>query len=261
VGILEGKKGLILGIANDKSIAWGIARAAHQQGAVLGVNYLGKALQRRVRELAPEIEAEIVESLDVCDETQLDDFFSKVKAKWGTLDFLVHSIAFANKNALRDRFVNTTRADFLQALDISCYSFVAAARRAAPLMTSGGSMLTLSYLGAVRAIPNYNVMGVAKAALEATTRYLAADLGKEGIRVNALSPGPIRTLAASSISGFRSLLDHYARGAALRHNVGRDEVGHSAVYLLSDWASGVSGEVHYVDAGFNIGMGGLLADE
>lgn len=260
-GILRGKKGIVLGIANDRSIAWGIAQAAHGEGAALGVNYLGEALEKRVRELAPAIEAEIIEPLDVCDEEQWEAFFAKVKAQWGGLDFLVHSIAFANKAALQGRFVETTRADFLQAVDISCYSFLAAARHAAPLMSAGGSLLTLSYLGAVRAVPNYNVMGVAKAALEATTRYLAADLGKDGIRVNALSSGPIRTLAASGIGGFRSILDHYARTSALRRNVASDEVGQSAVYLLSDWASGVTGEVHYVDAGFNTGLGGSLEDE
>ena len=192
MGILQGKKGLILGVANDKSIAWGVTEACHREGAELGFNYLGEALEKRVRPLADSVNAALIEPLDVGDDAQLDDFFAKVEAKWGKLDFMVHSIAFANKDALKGHFRDTTRADFQLALDISAYSFIACAQRAAKLMGPGGSMLTMSYLGAVRAVPNYNVMGVAKAALEATTRYLAHDLGAEGIRVNAISAGPIR---------------------------------------------------------------------
>jgi len=255
VGLLEGKKGLILGIANDKSIAWGITQACQREGAELGFNYLGDMLEKRVRPLAESVNATLIEPLDVSDDTQLDDFFSKVEAKWGKLDFMVHSIAFANKEALRSRFSTISRADFHLALDISAYSFVACAQRAAPLMKDGGSMITMTYLGAVRTVPGYNVMGVAKAALEASTRYLAQDLGPDGIRVNAVSAGPIRTLAASAVGDFRKLMEKSARGSMLKRNVTQDEVGNTAAYLLSDMASGVSGEVHYVDSGFHIGAG------
>jgi enoyl-[acyl-carrier protein] reductase I len=255
VGILQGRKGLILGVANEKSIAWGVARACHREGAELGFNYLGEALKKRVHPLAESIQSSFVEPLDVGDDAQFDDFFAKAEARWGRLDFIVHSIAFANRESLNGNFRDTSRADFHLALDISAYSFIACARRAARLMGPGGSMVTMSFLGAVRAVPNYNVMGVAKAALEAATRYLAHDLGPEGIRVNAVSAGPIRTLAASGVGDFRKLMQKSARGAMLRRNVTQDEVGNAAAYLLSDWASGVTGEVHYVDAGFNIGGG------
>ena len=255
MGILQGRKGLILGVANEKSIAWGVARACHREGAELGFNYLGEALRKRVLPLAESIHANFVEPLDVGDDAQLDDFFAKVEARWGRLDFIVHSIAFANRETLKGNFRDTSRADFHLALDISAYSFIACARRAARLMGPGGAMVTMSYLGAVRAVPNYNVMGVAKAALEAGTRYLAYDLGPEGIRVNAVSAGPIRTLAASGVSDFHKLMEKNARGASLRRNVTQNEVGNATVYLLSELASGVTGEVHYVDAGFNIGAG------
>jgi enoyl-[acyl-carrier protein] reductase I len=255
VGILQGRKGLILGVANEKSIAWGVARACHREGAELGFNYLGEALKKRVHPLAESIRSSFVEPLDVGDDAQLDDFFAKVEARWGRLDFLVHSIAFANRESLKGNFRDTSRADFHLALDISAYSFIACARRAARLMGPGGAMATMSFLGAVRAVPNYNVMGVAKAALEAATRYLAHDLGPEGIRVNAVSAGPIRTLAASGVGDIRKLMEKSARGAPLRRNVTQEEVGNAAAYLLSDWASGVTGEVHYVDAGFNVGGG------
>jgi enoyl-[acyl-carrier protein] reductase I len=255
VGILQGRKGLILGVANEKSIAWGVAKACHREGAVLGFNYLGDALKKRVRPLAESIQAGFVEPLDVGDDAQIDDFFAKAEARWGRLDFIVHSIAFANRESLSGKFRDTSRADFHLALDISAYSFIACARRAARLMGPGGAMVTMSFLGSVRAVPNYNVMGVAKAALEAATRYLAHDLGPEGIRVNAVSAGPIRTLAASGVGDFRKLMEKSARGALLRRTVTQDEVGNAAAYLLSDWASGVTGEVHYVDAGFNVGGG------
>jgi enoyl-[acyl-carrier protein] reductase I len=256
VGLLAGKKGIILGVANDKSIAWAVAAAAKEEGATLGFNYLNEMMQKRVEPLAESLGAELIEPLDVSRDDQLDEFFSKVRKKWGSFDFLVHSVAFANKEALRGRFMETSRRDFLQAMDISCYSFLAAASRAAPVLNKGGSILTMTYIGAVRVVPNYNLMGVAKAALEATTRYLAADLGRDGIRVNAISAGPIRTLAASGIGGFRSILKTYEEGSALGRNISQEEVGRSALYLLSDLSSGVSGEVHYVDAGFNIGIGG-----
>jgi enoyl-[acyl-carrier protein] reductase I len=255
MGILEGKKGLILGVANDRSIAWGISQIASQEGAQLGFNYLGEALEKRVRPLAASLESEFVEPLDVTSDRQIDEFFGRVEKRWGEIDFLVHSIAFANKASLRGRFVETARSDFHLAMDISCYSLIATARRAASLMSDGGAMLTLSYLGAVRSMPNYNVMGVAKAALEASVRYLAADLGQDGIRVNAISAGPIKTLAASGISGFKSFLDSYEKSTPLKRNVTTADVGKSAVYLLSDLASGVTGEIHYVDAGFSSGPG------
>jgi len=255
VGLLNGKKGLVLGIANDKPIAWGIARACRREGAELGFNYLGDALKKRVQPLAETAGALFVESLDVGDDKQLDSFFEKVEQRWGRLDFLVHSIAYANKDTLKGRFMDTTRADFKLALDISAYSFIACAQRAAGLMQPGGAMLTMTFLGAVRAVPNYNVMGVAKAALEASVRYLAQDLGPDGIRVNAISAGPIRTLAASGVGDFRHLMAKGARGAMLKRNVTQDEVGNTATYLLSDWASGVTGEVLYVDGGFSIGAG------
>lgn len=255
MGILSGKKGLVLGVANDKSIAWGVTQAVHREGAELGLNYLGEALEKRVRPLSESVNASLIEPLDVGDDTQLDDFFSKVERQWGSLDFVVHSIAYANKDALKGRFMDTTRDDFRMALDISAYSFIAVAQRAARLMKPGGSFLTMSYLGAVRAVPNYNVMGVAKAALESSVRYLAQDLGPDGIRVNGISAGPIKTLAASGVGNFRHLMAKSARGAMLKRNVTQEEVGNSAAYLLSDWASGVTGEIHYIDAGFSIGAG------
>ncbi len=260
MGVLEGKKGLILGVANEKSIAWGVAEACRREGAELGFNYLGEALEKRVRPLGESVGASLIEPLDVSDDAQLDEFFSRVEKQWGRIDFLVHSIAYADKRALKEPFSQTSRQAFQQALDISAYSFIACAQRAAPLMSEGASMLTMSYLGAMRAVPNYNVMGVAKAALEASTRYLAYDLGTRGIRVNAISAGPIRTLAASGIGDFRNLMAKAARGALLRRNITQEEVGNSAVYLLSDWASGVTGEVHYVDAGFSVGAGDPGAD-
>jgi len=255
VGMLDGKKGLVLGVANDKSIAWGVARAARREGAVLGMNYMGEMMEKRVRPLAESVDAEIIAPMNVSEDASIDAFFEQVEAQWGKLDFIVHSIAFANKDALRERFSTTSREDFHLALDISSYSFVACARRAAPLMQAGGSMVTMSYLGAERAVPGYGIMGVAKAALEASTRYLAQDLGQDGIRVNALSAGPIRTLAASAVGDFKKLMEKSARGAMLQRNVSQDEVGNTCAYLLSDLASGVSGEVHYVDAGFHVGAG------
>ena len=255
MGLLDGKKGLILGVANERSLAWSIAQAAADHGATLGFSYLGEAQERRVRPLAETLEASLIEPLDATVESQIDEFFSKVEKTWGFLDFMVHSIAFANKSSLRGRFNETTRGDFHLALDVSCYTLLSLARRVSKLMAPGSSILTLSYIGSVRAMPGYNIMGVAKAALEASVRYLAADLGSDGIRVNAISAGPVRTLAASAVSGFRDLLDNYARVAPLKRNIDTDDVGRSAVYLLSELSSGVTGEIHYVDAGFNIGPG------
>jgi len=260
VGILEGKKGLILGVANNKSIAWGVAQAAKREGATLGFNYLGEMMEKRVRPLAESLDAEIIAPMNVSEEASIDAFFAQVKEQWGEIDFIVHSIAFANKDALQNGFSQTSREDFHLALDVSAYSFVACAQRAAPMMKEGGSMVTMSYLGAERAVPGYGVMGVAKAALEASTRYLAQDLGESGIRVNSVSAGPIRTLAASAVGDFRKLMEKSARGAMLKRNVTQDEVGNTTVYLLSDLASGVTGELHYVDAGFHIGAGDTGAE-
>jgi len=260
VGILEGKKGLILGVANNKSIAWGVAQAAKREGAILGFNYLGEMMEKRVRPLAESLDAEIIAPMNVSEEASIDAFFAQVKEQWGEIDFIVHSIAFANKDALQNGFSQTSREDFHLALDVSAYSFVACAQRAAPMMKEGGSMVTMSYLGAERAVPGYGVMGVAKAALEASTRYLAQDLGESGIRVNSVSAGPIRTLAASAVGDFRKLMEKSARGAMLKRNVTQDEVGNTTVYLLSDLASGVTGELHYVDAGFHIGAGDTGAE-
>ena len=244
MGILTGKKGLILGVANDKSIAWGVTQAAHREGAELGFNYMGEALEKRVRPLAESVGATLIESLDVGDDAQLDDFFATVEQRWGRLDFVVHSIAYANKDTLKGRFMNTARDDFRVALDISAYSFIAVAQRAAKLMHPGGALLTMSYLGAVRAVTNYNVMGVAKAALEASVRYLAQDLGPDGIRVNGISAGPIKTLAASGVGNFRNLMAKSARGAMLGRNVTHAEVGTASVHPVCDRAAGVPGEIH-----------------
>ena len=229
-------------------------------GATLGFNYLGEQMEKRVRPLAESVDAEIIAPMNVSEEASIDAFFDQVKEQWGELDFIVHSIAYANKDALQNRFASTTREDFQLALDVSAYSFIACAQRAAPLMKAGGSMVTMSYLGAERAVPGYNVMGVAKAALEASTRYLAQDLGPDGIRVNSISAGPIRTLAASAVGDFRKLMEKSARGAMLKRNVSQDEVGNTTVYLLSDLSSGVTGELHYVDGGFHIGAGDTGAE-
>ena len=245
MGILQGRKGLILGVANEKSIAWGVARACHREGAELGFNYLGEALKKRVHPLAESIRSSFIEPLDVGDDAQIDDFFAKAEARWGRLDFIVHSIAFANRESLTGNFRNTSRADFHLALDISAYSFIACARRAARLMGPGGSMVTMSFLGAMRAVPNYNVMGVAKAALEAATRYLAHDLGPEGIRVNAVSAGPIRTLAASGVGDFRKLMAKSARGALLRRNVTQYDAGGCLEKKDRRWGSVLGGNIYY----------------
>ncbi|HON01452.1 MAG TPA: enoyl-ACP reductase [Acidobacteriota bacterium] len=261
MGLLEGKRGVILGVANERSIAWSIARHAAQEGARLGFSFLGEAQERRVRPLVESIGGDLLHPMDVTSDRQVADFFEEVRKVWGSLDFLVHSVAFADKAALRDRFVATRRADFHLALDVSCYSLISVVREALPLFRRPASVLTLTYVGAVRAVPNYNVMGVAKAALEASVRYLAADLGPDGIRVNAVSAGPVKTLAASAIAGFKDLLGAYERATLLRRNITADDVGRSALYFLSDLSSGVTGEVHYVDAGFSVGPGLVLEEE
>lgn len=250
--LLEGKTALIFGIANDHSIAWGIAQAMHNHGARLAFSYSSQGLERRVRPLAEKVGANFVELCDVGKDEDMDAVFSKANEELGGLDILVHSIAFANREELTGSFYETSRDGFRVAMDISVYSFLALARAAFPLMTSGGLMLTLTYYGSEKVMPNYNVMGVAKAALEATTRYLAADLGPRGIRVNAISAGPVRTLSAAGVSGFKRLYRQFADIAPLRQNISIDDIGAAAVWLASDLARAVTGEVLFVDAGYNI---------
>ncbi len=250
--LMQGKRGLIMGVANDRSIAWGIAAACAAQGAELAFTYQGDALEKRVRPLATSVGATLILPCDVSDDASMDAAFAAIKEAWGEFDFLVHAIGFADKQFLRGRYVDTPRAAFLQAMDISCFSFTAVAARAGAMMRADGSMLTLSYLGAERVMPHYNVMGVAKAALEASVRYLAADFGKHGIRVNAISAGPIRTLAASGIGDFRYILKWNQYNAPLVRNVTIEEVGGAGLYLLSDLSRGVTGEVHHVDSGYHV---------
>lgn len=250
--LMQGKRGLIMGLANDKSIAWGIAKACADAGAELAFSYQGEALKKRVDPLAAQLGSDIVLPCDVADEASIDELFSALEAKWGKLDFVVHAIGFSDKNELRGRYVDTSRDNFTMTLDISVYSFTAVMQRAEKLMTDGGSAITLTYYGAERIMPHYNVMGVAKAALEASVRYLAEDLGKDGIRVNAISAGPIKTLAASGIGDFRYIMKWNEYNSPLRRNVSIDDVGGSALYLLSDLSAGVTGETHHVDAGYHI---------
>ncbi len=250
--LMAGKKGLIMGVANDRSIAWGIAKACAAQGADLAFTFQGDALERRVRPLAESINASIVAPCDVTDSQSMDALFATLTETWGKLDFVVHAIAYSDKEELKGKYVETSRENFRKSMDISVYSFTDVANRSLPLMSRGGSLLTLSYYGAERVMPHYNVMGVAKAALEASVRYLAADLGPQGIRVNAISAGPIKTLAASGIGDFRQILRWNELNAPLNRNVTIDEVGGSGLYLLSDLSSGVTGEVLHVDAGYHV---------
>jgi enoyl-[acyl-carrier protein] reductase I len=250
--LMSGKRGLVMGVANDRSIAWGIAQAVAQQGAELAFTYQGEALEKRVRPLAQSVGASIVLPCDVTDDGSLDGLFAAIKREWGQLDFLVHAIAFSDKEELKGQYLATSRRNFAQTMDVSCYSFTACVQRAAPLMSEGGSLLTLTYYGAERVMPHYNVMGVAKAALEASVRYLAADLGGRKIRVNAISAGPIKTLAASGIGDFRYILRWNQLNAPLKRNVTIEDVGGAAVFLLSDLGAGVTGEVHHVDAGYHV---------
>ena len=254
MGLLSGKTALVFGVANDHSIAWGIAQAMAREGAALGFSYAGEALGRRVRPLAASVNSTFVEPCDVTRDEDIEAVFEKARASLGEIDILVHAVAFANRDELTGPYYNTSRAGFHLAMDVSVYSFTALARAALPLMRPGGSMLTLTYLGAARAVPHYNVMGVAKAALEASVRYLAVDMGthEKCIRVNAISAGPIRTLAAAGVAGFKSMHSHFKELAPLRRNVTIDDVGNAALYLCSDLSAGVTGEVHYVDSGFNI---------
>lgn len=251
-GIMHGKRGLIMGVANNHSIAWGIAKALAAQGAELAFTYQGEALGKRVKPLAAEAGSEFLLPCDVEDIASVDAVMEELKQRWGKLDFLVHAIGFSDKNELKGLYANTTRENFTRTMVISCFSFTEIARRATDLMADGGTMLTLTYNGSSRVIPNYNVMGVAKAALEASVRYLAADYGPRGIRVNAISAGPIRTLAGAGISDARAILSWNQRNSPLRKTVTIDQVGGASLYLLSDLSAGVTGEIHHVDAGFNI---------
>lgn len=252
MGVLSGKRGLIMGVANDHSIAWGIANAAAAQGAELAFTYQGSAFEKRVRPLAESVGSSLCLSCDVNTARDVDATFDTLAAEWGSVDFVVHAIAYSDKNELKGRYVDTSRENFVQTLEVSCYSFTEVARTAERVMPEGGSLLTLTYSGAERVMPSYNVMGVAKAALEASVRYLATDLGPKGVRVNALSAGPMRTLAGSAISGARFVYNWQGENAPLRRNITLEDVGGSAIYLLSDLSSGVTGEVHHVDSGYHV---------
>ena len=250
-GVMQGKRGLIMGVANNHSIAWGIAGALAAQGAEMAFTYQGEAFERRVRPLAESVGAEVIMDADVQDAASLDAVFAALADAWGSMDFLVHAIAYSDRAELTGRYADTSRANFLKTMDISCYSFVDVTRRAAELMPHGGSVVTMTYLGAQRVMPNYNVMGVAKAALEASVRYLANDLGPQGVRVNAISPGPMRTLAGSAIGGARKVYKATEENAPLRRNAALEHVGGAAVYLLSDLGASTTGDILFVDAGYH----------
>ncbi|NHB76727.1 enoyl-ACP reductase FabI [Rhodobacter calidifons] len=261
-GLMQGKRGLIMGLANDKSIAWGIAQAVAAQGAELAFSYQGEQLKKRVAPLAESLGVPKLFECDVASDASIDALFAALKAEWGTLDFLVHAIGFADKNELRGRYVDTSRAGFALAMDISVYSFTAVCQRASAMMGPGGSLLTLTYYGAEKVMPHYNVMGVAKAGLEASVKYLAEDLGKDGIRVNAISAGPIKTLAASGIGDFRYIMKWNELNSPLRRNVTQEEVGKAALFLLSDLGSGTTGENLHVDCGYHVvGMKAIEAPD
>lgn len=251
-GLMAGKRGLIMGLANQKSIAWGIAQACAEQGAELAFTFQGEALEKRVRPLAASVGSDIVVPCDVTDFDSIDATFATLEEKWGKLDFVLHAIAFADKSELDGRYVDTTFGNFQMSMNISCYSFTAVAQRAEKMMTDGGSLLTLTYYGAEKVMPHYNVMGVAKAALETSVKYMAMDLGPKNIRVNSLSAGPMKTLAASGIGDFRYILKWNELNSPLRRNVSQDDVGKSGMYLLSDLSSGVTGECHHVDCGYHV---------
>ncbi len=251
-GLMEGKRGLVMGVANDHSIAWGIAKTLAGHGARLAFTYQGEALGRRVKPLAESIGTSLVLPCDVEDTASIDEAFAMLTKEWGSLDFLVHAIAFSDKNELKGRYADTTRTNFMRTMLISCFSFTEVAKRAAALMPAGGAMVTLTYNGGQRAMPNYNVMGVAKAALEASVRYLAVDFGPSAIRVNAISAGPIRTLAGAGIAEARKMFSFQQRHSPLRRGVTLDEIGGAALYLLSDLSTGVTGDIHFVDSGYNI---------
>ena len=258
--LMAGKRGLIMGVANDRSIAWGIARMAAEHGAELAFTFQGEALEKRVRPLAESVGGSMVLPCDVTDEASMDAVFAQIEKTWGKLDFIVHAIAYSDKDELKGKYVDTSRTNFQRSLDISCFSFTDVCKRASAIMPNGGSLLTLTYSGAERVMPHYNVMGVAKAALEASVRYLAVDLGGAGIRVNAISAGPIKTLAASGIGDFRYILKWNELNAPLKRNVTIDQVGGAGLYLLSDLSAGVTGETHHVDSGYNV-VGMVAVDE
>jgi len=249
--LMKGKRGLVMGVANKMSIAWGIAEMAHNQGAELAFTFQGEALEKRVRPLAESVDSKIVLPCDVTDEASIDAVFETLKKEWGEIDFVVHAIAYSDKNELDGMYLDTTRDNFLRTMDISVYSFTSIAKRAVPMMKKGGSLLTLTYHGAERVMPHYNVMGVAKAALEASVRYLASDIGKKGLRVNAISAGPIKTLAASGIGDFRYILKWNELNSPMRRNVTIEDVGGAGMFLLSDLGAGMTGEIMYVDSGYN----------
>ncbi|MGZ5910782.1 MAG: enoyl-ACP reductase FabI [Reyranella sp.] len=250
--LMAGKKGLVMGVANERSIAWGIAKACHEQGAKVAFTFQGEALEKRVRPLANSIGAEIIEPCDVTNAASIDATFAEIEKKWGGIDFLVHAIAFSNKDELRGRYLDTSPENFQLTMNVSCYSLTVVAQRAVPLMKNGGSLLTLTYYGAERVIPHYNVMGVAKAALEASVRYLAADLGEQKIRVNAISAGPIKTLAFAGINDGRYILKWNELNSPLKRNITQEEVGNAALYLLSDLGTGMTGEIMHVDGGYHV---------
>ena len=251
MGILKGKKGVVMGVANNHSIAWGIAKKLAEQGAELCFTYQGESLLRRIEPLAQSIDNKFILECDVLNNESIENTFSQIKKKWGSLDFVLHSIAFSDKNELKGKYVDSTRENFSNTMLISCFSFTEIAKEAYPLMTNGGAMLTLTYDGSQRAVPNYNVMGVAKAALESSVRYLAADLGENNIRVNALSAGVMKTLAMAGISGGKDMMKWSEKNSLMKRNITLDEVGNSGLYLLSDMSTGVTGETHYVDCGYN----------
>ncbi len=252
MGLLDGKNALVFGLANDKSIAWGITQALHREGANIGISYAGEMLEKRVRPLAAQVGADFVEQCDVASDEQIAAVAEKAKAHFGEIDVLVHSIGFANKDELQGYFYDTSRAGFHLAMDISVFSFVALAKAFQPMIRRGGALLTLTYYGSVKVAPNYNMMGVAKAALESATRYLARDFGPQGIRVNAISAGPVRTLAAMGVSGFRDMHRNFVEMAPMRENITIEDCGNAAVYLCSNMSAHVTGEIHYVDSGYNI---------
>ncbi len=251
-GLMAGKRGLIMGVANDRSLAWGIAKALNEQGAELAFTFQGEALEKRVRPLAESLDSDFLIECDVSEMAKLDACFETLKARWPTIDFLVHAIGYSDKNELRGRYVDTSLDNFLNSMNISVYSFTACAQRALPMMPNGGSLLTLSYYGAEKVIPHYNVMGLAKSALETSVKYLAMDLGPQKVRVNAISAGPIKTLAASGIGDFRYILKWNELNSPMRRNVTIEDVGGAGLYLCSDLSSGVTGEIHHVDAGYNV---------
>ena len=251
-GLMQGKRGLVMGVANDHSIAWGIAKMLHEQGAELAFTYQGEALGKRVKPLAESVGSLIVMPCDVEDIATVDAVFDKVKSAWGKMDFLVHAVAFSDKNELKGRYADSTRENFIRTMVISCYAFTEAAKRAAALMPDGGAMLTLTYNGGDRAMPNYNVMGVAKAALESSVRYLAVDFGGRNIRVNAISAGPVRTLAGAGITDARAMFAFQQQYSPLGRGITLEEMGGAGLYLLSDLSSGVTGEIHFVDSGYNV---------